>query len=227
MLRILCLCLCSLFTQILQAQEPQPLNSFDELELRGNISVLLIPSDKTAMLIESGEKHRVEYSNNGDRLLIKHQNILSPSGWEDCRAVEIKVYYQEISSIRAIAGAEVETMGILTGNLLDLHFASGASGILEMDVEKSNLVLKQGAELEIDGTVQRFNGKVITGGELDAYAVKCKRAKIKVTTGGDACITANESLDATARTGGCLTYNGEPAEVVAHYSLWGTIESRF
>lgn len=217
--------ICLLFAFQLNAQNANPLAFFDELEVRGNINLSLIQGEDPSISIEAGEKHRVEYTVQGDKLLIKHEQMLGPKGWEGC-AVKIQLVYNDLRSLKAIAGAEVTTQGKIAGPSCAFHFASGANGKLEVDLARSEVTVKQGAVLEFQGAVEKIAGKVLTGGELEALEVDCKRAKMQVTTGGEACLFASESLEAMARTGGCLIYTGNPEDVAADYGMWGTVMSK-
>jgi len=227
MMRTIILCL--LFTQSLFAQDANiekntssNLADFHGVNVRGNIELILVASSANSISIEPGEDHRIDFAVVNNILKVKHRELFKFRSYEDW-PIKITVQYSDLRKIKALAGAHISANESISGIRCDLDFGSGATGNLDLQVDKTDIRVGEGAELEVSGRVKRMTGLAATGGALEAFDLDCEDAAFKATTGGEACVTAHESMDAKANTGGCIIYKGDPEQVVITDNLGGTV----
>lgn len=199
----------------------QSLPSFDRIILTGNVSALLVEGDQENMEIKNN-REELEFKVEGRTLKIISKNLVK---YKQQPTVKIIVTYTTLREIKARAGASIYSQQTIETEALSLRFSSGAVG--ELSVETQSLIssVSEGGSLELQGITNFHEAKSVTGGTLLAYDLDCEDVMVRSNTGGSAKVQANNSIDATAKTGGSISYKGDPRKVRAKDGLSGTIKS--
>jgi len=210
--------------QTIQAQKNINLESFDRVLIKGNLKVKLIPGDQPGMIIERGEDHRVSYEFQGGQLIIKHTELFKYKSYTDF-PIQVELTYSELRGLDVRAGAIVRADESITGIRLEVHLGSGAQLKAEIQTEKIDVDVAEGAVADLSGRVKRFTGVAASGGRMEAFEVDSEDTRVRAKTGGIVEITAHKSLDAQAHTGGNIMYRGQPDELVVNDNLGGSVRS--
>lgn len=196
------------------------LNSFTEVESRGNLVIYLIQSDNHGVTVETDHNliDFLETSVRGERLRIRlTEPVRSHS--------EIKLYVQipDLIRIEGNAGSQFKTSETLHGDLLSIELGSGARGTLALDYEQLSVSLKSGAFSKLSGNVNAFFGEGSSGSILDARSLISATSEVASKSGAEVTVFVTESLTANASSGGVIKYHGNPAHKSWRSSSGGEI----
>ncbi|MBK7869599.1 MAG: DUF2807 domain-containing protein [Saprospiraceae bacterium] len=194
------------------AQSDYKLDYFDEISVAGNIEVVLVKGDaeKAVMQTYGIPEDEVNISVKGQTLKLSLLNSIFYKNKNE--RVRITVTFKELRSIRANAGAQIESDEIITGDLVEVRAGSGAQVSLQVKANKLEGSATEGGILSLKGEVDNQKAQANTGGQYRAFDLECKNTYARAGTGGEVEIVARESLDAYASLGGQVEYKGEPDE---------------
>ncbi len=126
--------------------------------------------------------------------------------------VEVYVTYTKIRDIRSIASAKLIGQSVITGDKLTVIVSTSATADLEVNLNNVELEALSAGELTISGNVESQESKINTAGKLYAFDLTCQNAYMRIGTGGVAEILAKKLIEGSVRTGGKLSYKGNPAK---------------
>mgnify|MGYP006286564173 CR=1 FL=1 len=206
----------------LSAQSVQSLDAFDEVNVTGNIEVLLAVGDAEAASLETENIPEDEVTIKVSQGVLKIR-VFDSVFYKD-EQIKVFVTYRTLRAVRGNAGAIIRNRSIIEGEELLVRAGSGARVELRVAVDALDAGASEGGRLLLEGETERQEITASTGGIYDGLELACRRAYIKANTGGQADVTAEEVLDATANTGGRIRYRGEPEETRFKSVLSGTVE---
>jgi len=216
---------CLLFAAMgLTAQENINFSDFEVLHIKGNLEVTLTPGDQTGVIIEPGEDRKVKLIQEGDRLTVRHAELFRYKSYREF-PIKVEIIYKELDELSIAAGAGVTGTQSISNIRVDVKLRSGARAKLDIQADKCDLDVAEGAEGLFTGRVRQVTGMASTGGQLGAHKLVAERCKMRANTGGCARVQAKEFLDAMAHTGGTIIYGGQPAELVTNDGLGGNIHA--
>lgn len=184
---------------------PEP---FDGIYVTGNIEVKL----------EQGEENKIELYVDGmpyEKISVKVQRgvlrlrVLESWLYRD-EVIKAYITYKGLNTVRANAGATVESEDLISTDNFEVKATSGARIELSIEVRAVDGGASEGGILVLEGTAQEQDLQVSTGGEYDGLDLDCTRTYIRANTGGKASVVALEHLEAAANTGGSIRYKGNP-----------------
>jgi hypothetical protein len=210
-----------LATFTIQAQDIRKVGPFDEIVIKGKLDVYLEKGDTEQVIIEG-------MGDDEDELNIilqgRELKLSLMDGWiKDDRRLRLRIQYRDLSKIRVLAGAILDSREIITADRLEIKVGSGADVELKIEVNTLEASAIEGARLELSGTTNTQYASTATGGQYDASELTANRTEVRANTGGEARVVANEALDATANTGGVVRYSGDPEEKYTKSNLAGEI----
>jgi len=208
---------------VVTATDYSNLNHFDELVVSGSLDIKLVEGEETSVSIDEDDGN-IEVTVRAGVLRIKRKKLYNYKQFE--KAIDVVVTYKTLKVIEARAGSEVFNSAALTADYCRLRFSSGAVGRLRLAVDDLDVNVIEGANLELEGTTKSQNIKVATGADLDADDLECDRTYVKATTGGDATVVANKTLEATATTGGGIAFSGDPSDVRIKDNFGGDVREQ-
>ncbi|MEZ4983831.1 MAG: DUF2807 domain-containing protein [Saprospiraceae bacterium] len=145
-------------------------------------------------------------------------------GWvKNDGRLRIRLQYNQLSHIRVLAGAVLESRAVLTADHLEIKGGSGAEVTLEIAAKTLEGAAVEGARVMLNGTVDMQYASAATGGLYDAARLLGAHTDVKANTGGEAHVYASEYLDAAANTGGRIRYDGDPEKRFTKTNLAGEI----
>ena len=138
----------------------------------------------------------------------------------------LKVYVTapEINNINSSASANVESKDVLKSvESVQLHSSSGGEIKAALDAPEIIANASSGGELHLSGRTRNFKATSSSGSSIDAKELLSENTTVKVSSGASADVHASLILDATASSGGNVTYRGS-ASVRKSVSSGGEVE---
>lgn len=193
-----------------QAQESTGLFPFDGVSVFGNFEVVLEQGDE-----EKATVYSYDIPEDHINLFVKKGTLkiqMRTSKQFQDEQVKVVVTYKKLRRIRASAGAEVYSDQVISADYLYLKAASGGKVEMDLQVEDLEANAGEGGRLELEGYAKTQRVGASTGGHFNGYHLEGERVYAKAGTGGSIVVTATESIDASANTGGKIEYQGNPKQ---------------
>lgn len=193
-----------------QAQESTGLFPFDGVSVFGNFEVILEQGDE-----EKATIHSYDIPEDHINIFVKRGTLkiqMKTSKQFKSEQVKVVVTYKKLRKIRASAGAEIYADQIIAADYLYLKAASGGKVEMDLQVEDLEAHVGEGGKLELEGYAKTQRIGAGTGGQFNGYHLEGERVYARAGTGGSITVTATESIDASANTGGKIEYRGNPKQ---------------
>lgn len=193
------------------------LEPFTSIDVFGGFQIELIPSDKEAIEMEAYNIDKndllVEVHRGVLELKVKNRHYLTDWNSDKFRKsprIKTKIYYQELNTIEASAGAIVRSGETLRNKKMEIICTMGAEVTLNTMSEVMYLKTSMGAVAYISGRTDFLEAKASMGSELKAGRLESKSAFVKASMGSDVEIFATEEIDINASMGSDVRYSGNP-----------------
>lgn len=213
----------AIYTASAQKSEKRIIESFDKLDVYGNIDVEMILSDTESIDIftTNVDPSEVETEIKDKLLKIKMKSNL----FDDDVKVKVILRYKEIREISSNAAADINVKDIVKGDKLFVTATSGGRIKLQVELNAIDLKSYQGAHIDISGKTILQESFVNTGGVLSGSDFNSDEVFIKMNTGGKAEIIVNKSLDANVNTGASLNFFRKPEKENIKTTFGGKINA--
>ena len=206
-----------------QKSEERKIDSFDKIDVFGNIEVVMSLGDTETLRIETKNIDPSEVSTQVKENLLKIK--MSSNLFDDDVKVKVFVTYKVIREISSNASAAVKFNNPVTGDKVVINATSGGRVVLKADLNAVELNAYQGAQVDISGKTKLLEAYVNTGGILAGSDFTADEAYMKMNTGGKAEIIVNKRIEAHVNTGANFSYFGKPEKEDLNTTLGGKITS--
>jgi len=208
-LKISFLLLCFLSTSTVQSQTTRNLDYFNKVSARSNVKVKLIHSNEHKVIFKfSGEDDdNVITTVKNDELVVKVKK--NKFGWNNKAKAAVKVYYTDLKSIEAKAGASIKAEESIQTSELDVVVSSGSVVDIEVEAELIDVEVLSGARALIEGKSTNGRFDASSGAHIDALRLICDNAKAEASSGASIKLHVNKKLAADATSGGMIKYRGD------------------
>ncbi|MEL6535331.1 MAG: head GIN domain-containing protein [Bacteroidota bacterium] len=225
-----------------QDTELRSLSPFTEVKASSGVNVKLTPGLHPEVRVSVGRRGRL----SGVKTEVSGRTLrVSASNSMDLSQVEVEVFYQELTSLRASSSASIlgEEFIVADKFLVDVSSSARVQAKVQADEVKLDCSSTAGIQLEIEadqifaegsstaglvlsGQAQRFVGVVSSGAEIKGYNLTVEQAILDVSSGGNIEISVTERLEAEASSGGSIRYKGQPSNTFLKPRSGGSIKSR-
>ena len=210
-----------------QDSETRNLNSFDGVSVSSGISAELIKgnTNKIDISVEGIELEKVTTDIRKDVLKVGiEQSWWKSLGKRSKRKVEVVITYDgSLDLISASSGSSVWSDEAILSKELDLDASSGASLILELDVNDASLDMSSGSNVNLEGNAQKFEVDMSSGSNLNAEDLVSNYVDIDGSSGSVAKINVAETLVADVSSGASVRYKGDPKKTDLDKSSGGSV----
>jgi hypothetical protein len=192
-------------------QETMSLEPFTKVKASNNVTVELIQTNESPRLsyeILAGDKDNVLINQVGDRL-----DLSVRSNWGGKTKVAFKVYYREIEQLKAGSGASINCMNCQSAKAIKLDAESGGNIVGHIKSPEVYAESASGGTIEVVGTTDKAILKSQSGANLDARELRSTVTYAKASSGANMKVYAQETLSATAESGGTINYYGKPKQI--------------
>jgi len=222
MKNILILLLVGFAPLLLSAQYSQELDPFHKISLFGSLEVRLV----------KGESPRLELPDDAflpERFRIKVEDgklslrlVPKVKDWEE-QPIQVVIVYDRLDELWVHAGAQLEADQPLVAEEIKLEGTMGARVELDVEADRLETYVTEGAEVTLSGKAFTQRLKVATGGQYHGYQLDVDRLEAKAKTGGVAHVQVFGQLKASAHMGGAIYYKGDPGELTTDSGVAGSI----
>ena len=138
--------------------------------------------------------------------------------------VSVLVYYKNVDALEANEGARISAQNSIKTSSLELIVKEGAQ--IDIEIEADRLISKgfAGGEIVINGTTNYSTITLTAGAVFNAKNLTTKQTEVTVTAGGEAYVFTKDVLSAKVRAGGSVYYKGKPATLNQKTVAGGTIK---
>jgi hypothetical protein len=212
-----------LVVPVVSAQEKTPeLGSpFNRLKVSGNIYLVLVPSPDQKLESPAWDSlNAPSVEMEGKTLILKYKTELS-----DVPALEMKLYYRELSGIEVNRGGRVQSADSLVTGFLELDALSGGKIELVISSNKLDARVTQGSDIILYGSTGEQTVDAYTWGNYLGYDLVSTDAIVKAATGAQVKVHVTGLLDANATSGAFVGFTGDPEQTRMKRSLGGEISA--
>lgn len=206
----------------------QSFDKFDGITASGNIELVLIPDDENYAEIEvkrtSMDKLDIEMKGSTLKFKLKNKGLFNLFGSNGKAIIELH-YTENLEKIGASASADISSAEVLKTDDLRLKSTSGSTISLKVDCDDVDASLSSGAEINLSGEFNTQEVAVSSGASYEADDVESKKAKTKVSSGGNIKVWATDVLIGKASSGGSIDYRGYPTKTDISSSSGGSVGS--
>lgn len=202
-----------------QRYVPLDISSFQSIDIFGAFEVELIKAEKAAVEVDYNGVHRdniiAEVYRGKLKLKLKNRHYIddwtsSSYDYRPSTYVKVRLYYTELESIIAMAGANIQSDEVI--KYRDFEIEAGMGAIVNLKMLNKHLYVKtsMGSEVFLKGKTDELEVNATMGGVLTANALESKFAQVRANMGADVHINATEEIDASAGFGAVIRYAGGP-----------------
>lgn len=204
----------------LVAQNSIDLGTFNKVTAFDRIDVTLVESNQNKAIITGAATQDVQFINKNGELKIRMSLEESFQG----DLVSVLVYYKNVDALEANEGARISAQNSIKTSSLELIVKEGAQ--IDIEIETDRLISKgfAGGEMDINGTANYSTITLTAGAVFNAKNLTTKQTEVTVTVGGEAYVFAKDVLSAKVRAGGSVYYKGKPATLNQKTVAGGTIK---
>ncbi|AWG24549.1 head GIN domain-containing protein [Flavobacterium kingsejongi] len=192
---------------------------FDEVKVFDRISLQMIQSKENKIEITGARSEDVEVINKNGELKIRMKFSKLLKGEE----VTAKLYFKNIDNLEASEGSYVSSEDTLKAVSFEINAREGAEIKVKLDVDKLKSRTTRGGILKLSGKATNQEASITTGGIIEARNLATSQTTIKITTGGEADVSATDLVDANVKAGGTITIYGKPKKINQKTILGGSI----
>lgn len=195
----------------------ETISSFNKIDVFGPFEVELVPSDRESLELDyrgiDPENIVAEVSRGELKLKLRNKHYMNDwksNDYPRSKYVRVKVYYAELSEVRAQADSEVFSRSTVKSRNLALECSMGAE--MDLDIVAKNLYTKanMGAVLNLTGQTETFEAKANMGGVLKASQLLSKVVYVNANMGAEVKVNALEEIEISAGFGATVDYTGSP-----------------
>lgn len=196
-------------TTFAQQSAEYSLNEFDKLRVWGEIKVFLTKGDELRATVQT---QGIPASDIAVDVKGKTLEVRLKGKIYDRVSASVYVTYKELRDISISAASSVSLQDTLKADKVTLQVNTSSEFDGAINAETADISVGQGSTVRVRGKVNSYEAVVNTGGILSAIDLISPKTFIKVSSGASARVFASKVLEANVRTGGSLTYTGNPEQ---------------
>ncbi len=128
----------------------------------------------------------------------------------------VNVTLPELTDIRISSAGDVEAKTDFECKNLNIDISSAGDLNLGVKADEIDLSISSSGDCDIWGSANAFDARLSSAGDLNAFDLVADYVTVRVSSAGDARVTANKEIDMAASSAGSIYYKGDA--VVKHSS---------
>ncbi|MRT93169.1 head GIN domain-containing protein [Ancylomarina sp. 16SWW S1-10-2] len=204
-------------------KQDREIGHFTAISAGTGLDVFVVQGETEAVTVEADEnlQDNIITEVRGGKLIVKVEDRIRKA-----KAKSVYITLVNVNKINISSGCDFETKSTLNVKELDIEVSSGADAKLDIHADKLSCSVSSGADADLWGTANYFYAKASSGSDLDAHKLTAKTCKAKASSGADVSVNATEEIDASASSGGNVSYYGNPTKVDVNTSSGGDVNRR-
>jgi len=192
-----------------QQIEERKLTSFDKVNVLSDVNVYMSKGSEEKVKVSA---YGIDLSDVETIINGKTLQIQLTKGVQKNARIDIYITYKEVRDLSVAAAGKISIQDTLMGDKVVLNAITNGEIDSELKLKTVDINIGQGGVVRLTGKVGSIDAKLTTGGILSAINLQSDSTYVKVSSTGNAKVTANSLIDADIRTGGNLTYAGKPGQ---------------
>jgi len=216
---------CLSSTIFAQKSEVRKTGQFDQLEVFGNMSVILVKGEQEGVKIEiegDSDISTEDVTTSVEELTLKINTTASLFKASD--KITVYVTFKKLRRISAKGSADIRSKELLQGDKLELIASKGGNIYLDADVNTLDAKVSQGSVIVLDGYAKTQVVTASLDGTYSGFKFTCDNTYVKANTKGIAKVVADTYLEASAVSGGYIGYGGDVKKTDISEKLGGKVE---
>ncbi|MDE5421296.1 DUF2807 domain-containing protein [Ancylomarina sp. DW003] len=204
-------------------KQDREIGHFTAISAGTGLDVYVVQGEREAVTVETDEnlQDNIITEVRGNKLVVKVEDRIRRA-----KAMSVYITLVDINKLNISSGCDFETKSRIKVSELDIEVSSGADAKLDINADKLSCSVSSGADADLWGTANYFYAKASSGSDLDAHKLTAKICKAKASSGADVTVNATEEIDASASSGGDVSYYGNPTRVDVNTSSGGDVNRR-
>lgn len=192
--------------------EKRSVSSFHGIEVATGVELTLTQGNSEEVAVSASTP---EFR---DRIVTKVENGILKIHYEtktgainkrnETKGLKAYVSCKTLDRLYATTGAEVEIVGTLQSNTLDMKANTGAEINGKMDIGTLKLDQSTGSRVTLTGKADKLEAEGSTGSRFNGEELTTNNSDVKVNTGARITVYAEKELQVKASTGGIVKYKG-------------------
>lgn len=198
---------------------------FDQLSVAAGWKVELIKSDHPKMVVQTHENilPLLQYDVNGKTL---HIGFKKGFTLRQVKTQKIKLYYQELSTIKVSSAASVFSDELFEQNAIDLRASSAADMNLQLKTGRTTVKTSSASAVTLKGTSLNFEGQSSSASSIKGKGLKTKNAVLRASSAANIDLQVLNELEARSNSGADINYYGSPTIKNLNHSSGGSIRQK-
>jgi hypothetical protein len=211
-----------------QNREARDLASFEAIKVGGGIDLYVRQGEPFRVEVETsdGDTADIVTEVRGGTLEVGHRrSFFDFFDWRG-KAASVHVTLPKLVALTSSGGSEVESLGTLTGEQLELTASGGSDVTLDVSVATLEVRTSGGADVDITGNARSTSVQSSGGSDFDASSLTTDSATLASSGGSDISIEVRDSIVANASGGSDISYSGNPPSVTVNASGGADVSRR-
>ncbi|WP_219224429.1 head GIN domain-containing protein [Pedobacter antarcticus] len=213
--------LCLLFTLvtfgtfIVKAQSTKnvSLNSFNSVGVSAGIQLIITQSNTESARIEANSDNidEVVLENSGGKLNVKWKKTDGFFSQHKNREAKVYLNYKNLNSVSASSGSLLKSTNALKADRLSVDVSSGANLNLQLTCNNLEVNTSSGSNAKLSGSAKNIIVDSSSGSTVSALDTNTEYAKTEASSGANIKISVSKGIEASASSGGNISYKGDAA----------------
>jgi hypothetical protein len=206
-------------------QENREVSSFNGISVSSGIKLFLTQGENNQVVVKADGAiidDVVTKTENGTlRIYVSTRNLMRLDS-----SPEVYVTFSWINSIESSAGSEVLGQNKFMLDKLNVQNSSGSSSNFEVECRDMEMKASSGASIVSKGSSLNLIAKSSSGSSIKSKDLKVINANLEVSSGAEIVVHVSGELEASASSGGSISYYGEAVPKLLQQSSGGDIKKR-
>jgi hypothetical protein len=196
--------------------------SFKGVDISGGFEVEIKSGPSENVVVEADDNLlkyiEVKVVDNELKIRLEHINVTDAH-------LKVFITAPEINNLDASGGSEVVVQDVLkSAGTISVKASSGSNIKTALDAPEIKADVSSGGELTLSGRTKDLHATSSSGSSITAGELLSENSYVNVSSGASAHVYASVSLDASASSGGNISYRGAAASVKKSESSGGEVE---
>lgn len=191
------------------------LTHFNELDMSGGYKVELTQDSvqKVEIITDDNLQDHVKTTVNGDKLVVKSDKNLCPSG-----SILVKIHIKELSKLEASGAVDVKTTNVFKQPSFELKTSGATESDLMMNVNTLSTRISGAGKITLRGQAAEYDIKISGAGKIKAFDLVANKCTVDISGAGDSEVNVLSELNVSASGASKVSYKGSPTKVVENSS---------
>ncbi len=181
---------------------------FTELFLEGAYGVELVQGRTNSLEVSVSDPKAFDYLNITNKGDLLHLHVDRKPF--DFTRMTLHITFKDLERLRIYGSIKLESRGYLDLNDLDVLLEGGAKVKLQAKARRISVENKGGALVELMGITDVLNVRTAGAGHVNAEELKARDVDFTIEGVGTGKVFATNTLKATIKGAGKITYKGDP-----------------